>query len=240
VGTGINTHPEFGSRFAKYLSRTSGFAFTESSNHFETQGSADATVELSSVLKTTAITLTKIVNDFRWMNSGPNAGLSEIILSPLQPGSSIMPGKVNPVIEEAVAMACAQVIGHDAAIAICGLSGNFELNTSLPLIAHNLLEQIRLLSNASHVFTEKSVKCLKVNTVRTTNLLDKNPILATALNPVVGYDLAAQIAKKASSENRPVKEIARQLTTLSKKELDEFLNPLNLTRGGLSSRKKEE
>lgn len=233
VGTGLNTHPEFGKRFAKTISEETGYDFREAENHFEAQSTVDAPVELSSQLKTIAVSLMKIGNDLRWMNSGPNGGIGEIQLEPLQPGSSIMPGKVNPVIEESLTMACAQVIGNDSVITIAGQSGNFELNVMLPVVAHNLLESIHILANAVRNEAERSVSQLTVNKKRIADMVGRNPILVTALNPIIGYDKAAKIAKKAFTENRTVKEVAREMTDLSDKQLDEALDPIKLTRGGL-------
>jgi len=234
VGTGINTHPEFASRFANNIAKSTGFAFIESIDHFEAQSTVDAVVELSSQLKTIAVSMLKIVNDLRWMNSGPNSGLSDVLLAPLQPGSSIMPGKVNPVIEESVAMVCAQVIGNDTTVSIAGLSGNFELNVMLPVVAHNVLESIRLLSNASVNLADLSISKIKINKANVTDKLEKNPILVTALNPLIGYDLAAKIAKKAYAENRSLKDVAKEMTDLSSEELNKALDPIQMTKGGFT------
>ena len=232
VGTGINTHQKFGKMFAKVMAQETGEPFQETLNHFEAQSTVDAPVELSGQLKTIAVSLMKIANDLRWMNSGPNSGLGEIQLAALQPGSSIMPGKVNPVIEESTAMVCAQVIGYDASISIGGLSGNFELNVMLPMVAHSLLESIRLLSNAAKNFAEQSVSQIVVREDHIQSLIDKNPILVTALNPLIGYDLAAKIAKKAFAEGRALKEVALEMCDLSSEELDQALAPNKMTLGG--------
>ena len=232
VGTGINTHPKFPAKFAVEVSRLTGESFREAENHFEAQATVDAPVELGAQLKTIAVSLLKIVNDLRWMNSGPNGGLAEIQLAALQPGSSIMPGKVNPVIEESMAMVCAQVIGYDASISVGGLSGNFELNVMLPMVAHSLLESIRLLANASHNLAERSVSRIKVREDHINSLTGKNPILVTTLNPLIGYDLAAKIAKKAFAENRPLKSVAMEMCDLSEEELDKALDPSKMTKGG--------
>jgi len=234
VGTGINTHPEFASRFATDIATDTGFDFIEARDHFEAQSTVDAVVELSGQLKTVAVSLMKIVNDLRWMNSGPNSGLSDILLAPLQPGSSIMPGKVNPVIEESVAMVCAQVIGNDATVNVGGMMGNFELNVMLPVVAHNVLESVRLLANASRNLADRSVSKLTVNVANVTDKLEKNPILVTALNPLIGYDLAAKIAKKAYAESRSLKEVAREMTQLSDEELNKALDPIQMTKGGFT------
>ncbi len=232
VGTGINTSPEFGDHFAKEMSRRTGLEFAEASNHFEAQATVDAPVELSGQLKTIAVGLMKIGNDFRWMNSGPNSGLGEIQLEAQQPGSSIMPGKVNPVIEESLTMVCAQVIGNDAAITIGGQAGNFELNVMLPVVAHNVLESIRILGNASANFADRSVKSFTVREEQIKKMVGKNPILVTALNPLIGYDKAAKIAKTAYAENRAVMDVAKEMTDLSDDELRNALDPLNMTKGG--------
>ena len=230
VGTGINAHPEFARRFAKKLSESTGFPFKKSKNFFESLATQDAIVELSGQLKTIAASLMKISNDLRWMNSGPIAGLGEIALPALQPGSSIMPGKINPVIPEAVLMVSAQVIGNDVSVTIGGQSGVFELNVMLPMIAHNLLQSIELLANASHVLADKAIKGFTVNEENIVNLVDKNPILVTALNPIIGYDLGAKIAKIAYAEGRTLKDVAMEHTELTEEELDKILNPLKLTK----------
>ncbi|NGP88280.1 class II fumarate hydratase [Fodinibius halophilus] len=232
VGTGLNTNPEFGSKVAEALSEETGIDFKEAENHFEAQATVDAPVELSGQLKTIAVGLMKIGNDLRWMNSGPNSGIGEIQLEALQPGSSIMPGKINPVIEESITMVCAQVIGNDSTITVAGQSGNFELNVMLPVVAHNLLESIEILSNAADNFAERSVSRLNVNREKIADMVGRNPVLVTALNPLIGYDKAAKIAKKAFKEERPVKEVAREMTDLSDTELDEALDPIKMTKGG--------
>ena len=232
VGTGINTHQKFAAKFAAEVSRLTGESFREAENHFEAQATVDAPVELGAQLKTLAVSLLKIVNDLLWMNSGPNGGLGEIQLAALQPGSSIMPGKVNPVIEESMAMVCAQVIGYDASISVGGLSGNFELNVMLPMVAHSLLEAIRLLANASRNLADRSVSRIVVREDHINSLTGKNPILVTTLNPLIGYDLAAKIAKKAFAENRPLKAVALEMCDLSEEELDKALDPSKMTSGG--------
>jgi len=232
VGTGINTHAEFGGKFAEELSAQTGIDFKEAGNHFEAQATVDAPVELSGQLKTIAVSLMKIGNDFRWMNSGPNSGLGEIQLEAQQPGSSIMPGKVNPVIEESLTMVSAQVIGNDAAITIAGQSGNFELNVMLPVVAHNLLESIQILANAAVNFANRSVKGFTAREDQISKMVGKNPILVTALNPLIGYDKAAKIAKKAYAENRAVMDVAKEMTDLSEEELSKALDPMNMTKGG--------
>jgi len=229
VGTGINAHPEFASRFAEKLAAATKLPFKKSENFFESLATQDAMVELSGQLKTVAASLMKISNDLRWMNSGPIAGIGEIELPALQPGSSIMPGKINPVIPEAINMVCAQVIGNDVTITIGGQSGVFELNVMLPVIAHNILQSIDLLSNASRVLADKAIHGFKLNTEKIVNLVDKNPILVTALNPIIGYDKGAKIAKRAYAEGKTLKEVALEETDLSEHELDKILDPLKLT-----------
>jgi fumarate hydratase class II len=196
-------------------------------------GSQDIAVNVSGALKTIAVALMKISNDLRWMNSGPLAGLGEIALPALQPGSSIMPGKVNPVVPESVAMAAAQVIGNDVAISIGGQSGNFELNVMLPMIAHNLLSSIDLMSNSLIMLAEKAIQGFSINQANLDKALDKNPILVTALNPIIGYAKAADIAKRAYKESRPIVDVAQQMTDISRDELLILLKPLTLTKGGL-------
>lgn len=232
VGTGLNTHPEFGTRIADRISEATGIEFTEVENHFEAQATVDTLVEVSGQLKTLATGLMKIGNDLRWMNSGPNAGIGEIKLKAVQPGSSIMPGKINPVIEESLTLVCAQVIGNDSAITVAGQSGNFELNVMQPVVAHNLLQSIKILSNAVRNQADKSVAHLSVNKEKIADMVERNPVLVTALNPVIGYDKGSKIAKKAFKEERPVKEVAREMTDLSDEELDELLDPVKMTKGG--------
>ena len=233
IGTGINADPRFGKAMAKALSTLAGTKFESAGNKFEGLAAQDDAVELSGQLSALAVALMKIGNDLRWMNAGPLAGLGEIELPALQPGSSIMPGKVNPVIPEALCMVCAQVMGHHTAITIAGASGNFQLNVMLPLIAHNLLDSIGLLSNAMRLLADKAIAGLKVRRDRVAAVLDRNPILVTALNPVIGYEKAAAIAKRAYAENRPVLEVAIQMSGLPEKELRRLLDPVALTRGGI-------
>ncbi|MEL0647410.1 class II fumarate hydratase [Pseudoalteromonas agarivorans] len=233
VGTGINADGEFASKFAKNLSANVGISFKPSSNFFYNIGSQDAIVALSGQLKVLAVAQMKIANDLRWMNSGPLAGLGEIELEALQPGSSIMPGKVNPVIPEAAAMVSAQVIGNDATITVAGQAGNFELNVMLPVIAHNILQSIELLANSAQALADKAIASFKVNQPNIDKALAKNPILVTALNPVIGYEKAAKIAKQAYKEARPIIDVAEQETDLPREELEKLLNPTKLTQGGL-------
>ena len=233
VGTGINAHPKFGSKVAVLLSEHTGVELTQAKSLFEGLSSQDTAVEASGQLKVLAVSLTKIANDLRWMNSGPLAGIGEIELPALQPGSSIMPGKVNPVIPEAVAMVCAQVIGNDATVTIAGQSGNFQLNVMLPVVAYNLLQSIEILANASVCLADRAIAGFTVNQANIVAALDRNPILVTALNPVIGYEKGAAVAKKAYAEGRPVKDVARELTELSDEALDRLLDPASLTEGGI-------
>ena len=232
VGSGINAKKEFGDLVAEQLSSSTGISFKVATNRFAALSSQDAAVALSGQLKTLATSLMKISNDLRWMNSGPLAGIGEIALPALQPGSSIMPGKVNPVIPEATAMVCAQVIGNDTTITIAGQSGNFQLNVMLPLIAHNLLQSIEILSNVSVLLADKAIAGFSVNENNITDALAKNPILVTALNSVIGYELGAKIAKTAYADGRAVLDVAVELTDLSREELEKLLDPEKLIRGG--------
>ncbi len=229
VGTGVNAPENFAQIFTQHLNKNSGLSFTPADNFFALISAQDTAVAISGSLKTLAVSLMKIANDLRWMNSGPLAGIAEINLQALQPGSSIMPGKVNPVIPEAVCMVCAQVIGNDASISIAGQSGNFQLNVMLPLIAYNLLQSIELLSNACNQLAENTIASFTVNQ----NILDKslvrNPILVTALNSIIGYEQAAAIAKKAYAENRAIIDVAEEETEISRAELENLLNPKRLT-----------
>ncbi len=233
VGTGINAHPKFGSKVAVLLGEQTGIPFTAAESRFEGLSSQDTAVEASGQLRVLAVSLTKIANDLRWMNSGPLAGLGEIELPALQPGSSIMPGKVNPVIPEAVAMVAAQAIGNDACITVAGQSGNFQLNVMLPVVAYNLLQSIELLANATTCLADKAIAGFQVNSDNINRALDRNPILVTALNPVIGYELGAAVAKRAYKEGRPVKDVAREMTDLTDAELDRLLDPAALTEGGI-------
>ncbi len=233
VGTGINVHPEFSARFAKNISALSGLTFQPADNLFCALACQDTAVEVSGQLKALACALLKIANDLRWMNSGPLAGLGEIELQALQPGSSIMPGKVNPVIPEAVMMVAAQVIGNDAAITVGGQHGNFELNVMLPLIAHNLLQSETLLASAARQLADKAIATFRVNESNISEALARNPILVTALNPIIGYQKAAAIAKQAYAQGRPVVDVAAEVTGMSHAELAQLLDPARLTQGGI-------
>jgi fumarate hydratase, class II len=233
VGTGINAHPEFAERFAKLLAEETKLPFQPNASFFESLSCQDAIVELSSQLKVIAVSLTKIANDLRWMNSGPLAGLGEIELPALQPGSSIMPGKVNPVIPEAVAMVAAQVIGNDATITIAGQSGSFQLNVMLPVIAYNILQSIELIANVSTLLADKAISGFTVREDNLQKALSKNPILVTALNPIIGYAKAAEIAKAAYKQGRPIIDVAAEMTEIDRVELEKLLEPGQLTQGGI-------
>jgi fumarate hydratase class II len=233
VGTGINADPEFARRVIEKLNERTGQTFKETDNHFAAQSSLDTIVELSGQLRTAAAALMKLSNDLRLMNSGPVAGFAEISLPELQPGSSIMPGTVNPVICESVLMACCQVIGNDAAITACSNLGAFQLNTGQPLIAYNILQSITLLGNGSRLLAEKAVAGFKVNEKHIAGLLDRNPMLATFLVPKIGYDKAALIVKKASEEGRPIREVAAAELGRPQEEIDRLLDPALLAKGGI-------
>ena len=234
IGTGINCHKDFSKNFCIEVNKISKLKTKPAKNFFQGLSSVDNAVELSSALKNLSIVLMKISNDLRWMNSGPLTGLGEIELEALQPGSSIMPGKVNPVIPEAVAMVCADVIGNDTSITVAGQSGNFQLNVMLPVVAYNLLKSINLLGNAMPLLANKAIKTFKVNSKNIDESLSKNPILVTALNRIIGYSKAAAIAKQAYKENKSVIEVAHEETGMSKAELKKLLNPSKLTKGGIS------
>ncbi len=229
VGTGINAPAEFGDRVARRLAERTGIAFVREPNGFAALASQDTAVELSGQLRTVAISLIKIANDLRWMNSGPLAGLGEIALPALQPGSSIMPGKVNPVIPEAVIMAAQQVVGLDAAISAAGQGGNFQLNVGLPLIADNLLNQIELLAGSAEHLADRAIAGFTVNEEALRAALDRNPILVTALNAEIGYEAGARIAKEAYASGRPIIEVAAEHTDIPRDRLAELLDPGRLT-----------
>ena len=233
IGTGINAHKDFGKTFASEVKKLSKLDVQTSSNYFKSLSSQDAAAQLSSSIKNLSLVLTKISNDLRWMNSGPLTGLGEIELEALQPGSSIMPGKVNPVIPEAVAMACADVVGNDVTVSIATQSGNFQLNVMLPVIAYNLLKSISLLSNSMPLLANKAIKSFKVNEKNISQSLSMNPILVTALNREIGYDKAAKIAKKAYKEKRSIIDVAHEQTGLSPSKLKILLDPAKLIKGGI-------
>ena len=240
VGSGVNAPAGFAGSAAALLSRQTGLDLHPNRNLFAAIAAQDTAVELSGQLRTIAVTLGKIANDLRWMNSGPLAGLGEIALPALQPGSSIMPGKVNPVIPEAVAMVTAQVIGNDVTVAVAGQSGAFQLNVMLPVIAHNLLQSLQLLASAAHALARSAIAGFTVNTRQVAATLDRNPMLVTALAPVIGYDQAAAIAKRALAEGRPIREVAAQMTDLDPQRLSRLLDPAGLTQGGSPRRETED
>lgn len=233
VGTGINAHPDFSASCCALLNEETGLKFRPADDLFSRIAAQDSAVAVSGVLKTQAVSMMKIANDLRWMNSGPLAGLGEIELEALQPGSSIMPGKVNPVIPEAVAMVAAQVMGNDTTITVAGQSGNFELNVMLPLVAHNLLQSISLTARVSSLLADKAIATFTVRDDKLQEALAKNPVLVTALNPVIGYLKAAEIAKQAYREGRPIIDVAVEKTDLSREELERHLDPVALTKGGV-------
>ncbi len=236
VGTGINAHPEFGKRVTVELANKTQLPLTPHVNYFEGLGSQDVMVAFSGQCRVVAISLTKISNDLRLMNSGPLAGFGEITLPTLQPGSSIMPGKVNPVIPEAVCMAAAQVIGNDTTVGIAGLAGNFQLNTMLPVIAYNILQSIQLMSNSARALADKAIAGFIVNKDHIQEQLAKNPILVTSLNLIIGYEKGAAIAKRAYQEKRSIQAVAKEMTNLSEAELNRLLDPKKLTQGGIEKK----
>ncbi len=239
VGTGINTHPSFAKRAISIINQRLGERFREAANHFEAQGARDAAVEISGALKTVAASLFKIANDTRWLGSGPRCGIGEIRLPETQPGSSIMPGKVNPVIPETLLQVCAQVVGYDSAITLGDLSGNFELNVMMPLIAYNLLESIRLLANAVENFTKRCIDGLEADRERCEEMIEKSLALATALTSKIGYDEAARIAQKAHRERKTIRQVAEEDNILPKKELSRLLDPRSMIAPTRSTRKKK-
>ena len=232
VGTGINTHPKFAGLVVGKINEMTGLPFREAENHFEAQGAKDAVVEASSALKTIAVSLLKMANDIRWLGSGPRCGIGEIMLPEVQPGSSIMPGKVNPVIPEALCQVAAQVIGNDAAIAIGGMSGNFELNVMMPVMAHNLLQSISLLANASLLFTQKCVHGLKADRERCREMIEKSLAMATALSPHIGHDAAAKLAREAYESGKTIRQVALEKKVLPTEKLEKILDPWRMTEPG--------
>lgn len=233
LGSGLNAHEAFAEVFARKLSSACGVSLQPADNLFSAIASQDTAVELSGQLKTLAVALMKIANDLRWMNSGPFSGLGEITLPALQPGSSIMPGKVNPVIAESVTMVAAKVVGNDTTITVAGQSGNFQLNVMLPVIAYSLLESLEILACVSRILADKAIAGFTVNNERMLRALEVNPILVTALNPIIGYKKAAEIAKAAYSQSRPVLDVALEMTDLPRAELEKLLDPARLSRGGI-------
>jgi fumarate hydratase class II len=228
VGTGINTHPLFPKKVISIIRKKTGYPFREALDHFEAQGAKDASVEMSGALRTTAVSLMKIANDIRWLGAGPRCGIGEVRLPETQPGSSIMPGKVNPVIPESLIQVCAQVIGSDAAIALGGLSGNFELNVMMPLIAHNLLQSIRLLANGVDNFSRRCIEGLEADRERCEEMIEKSLALATALTPKIGYDEAARVAKKAYDQKKTIRQVVEEEGILSTGELNRWLDPRSM------------
>ncbi len=234
VGSGLNTHPEFAAKTIAAIAKKTGLAFVEAADHFEAQASKDGLVEMSGQLKTIACSLSKIANDVRWLGSGPRCGIGEIALPEVQPGSSIMPGKVNPVIAESVLMVCAQVIGNDASVTIGGHSGgNFELNVAMPMMAHNILQSIELLSTSAKNFAEKCIDGIAPNVDRLGELAEASIAICTALAPIIGYDKAAALAKKAFKTGKSLREVAREDSVLPEEELSEVLDLLRMTKPGL-------
>jgi fumarate hydratase, class II len=232
VGTGLNRHMEFPGKVMRHLEQRTGIKFREAQNHFEAQGAKDAVVEVSGQLKTIAVSLFKIANDIRWLGSGPRCGIGEIRLPATQPGSSIMPGKVNPVMCEALMMVCAQVIGNDSCVTWSGANGNFELNVMMPVMAHNLLESIRLLGHACDVFSEKCVRGIEANEERCRELVELSMAMVTSLAPRIGYDRAAEIAKESAQTGRTVREICLEKKVLPADELERALDPAGMTEPG--------
>lgn len=233
VGTGINAPPGFAASVIGLMSRRTGYPFREAGNHFEAQAAKDAVVMASGALKTVAVSLFKIANDLRWMASGPRTGLGEIRLPALQPGSSIMPGKVNPVIPEMVCQVAAQVIGNDSAIAWGGANGNFELNVMMPMMAHNLLESVSLLSSASSTLRERCVDGIEADAERARQLAESNLVVVTALNPRIGYDMGAKVAKEAYASGRTIREVVLDMGLMEPEELDRVLDIKRMTKGGI-------
>jgi fumarate hydratase class II len=224
VGTGLNAPPGFASAMIAEIAKRTGLPFVEAPNHFEAQAARDAAVFLSGALKSYAVALTKIANDIRWMGSGPRCGLGELRLPDVQPGSSIMPGKVNPVIAESVLMVCAQVIGYDSTIAWCAAAGNFELNVMMPVMAHDLLQSIELLAAATSNFSERLVRGLEADRERATSLVEQSLAMGTALAPVIGYEKTAELVKEAYRSGRTIREVAEEKSGLPKEELDRLLD----------------
>jgi fumarate hydratase class II len=236
VGTGINTHPEFPGRVIRYLAEMTQLPLTEAKDHFAAQASLDAVVETSGALKTVAVSLTKIANDIRWLGSGPRCGIGEILLPAIQPGSSIMPGKVNPVIPEAVIQVAAQVIGNDACITIGGQGGYFELNLMMPVIAHTLLQSAALLGGASRIFVDKCLVGIRADEARCAELIEQSLAMCTALAPVIGYDAAAKIANESYATGKTVRQVALEHQILPEEELKRILDPWRMTERGIGGR----
>jgi fumarate hydratase class II len=232
IGTGINTHPEFAKTAIAKLSELTGLEFREAANHFEAQAARDAVVQASGSLKTLAVSLIKIANDLRWLASGPRCGIGEILIPDLQPGSSIMPGKVNPVLCESVLQVAAHVIGCDATITLCGQAGNFELNTMMPIMSLRLLEAIRFSANVIHLFSDKCIAGIRADRVRCAEMVERSLAMATALAPLIGYESAAKIAQEALTNGQTVREVAQDKKLLAPEELDKVLDPWRMTEPG--------
>ncbi len=232
VGTGLNCHPDFAGIVIRHLENQTGIAWREARNHFEAQSAKDGLVQASGQLKTIAVSLFKIANDIRWLGSGPRCGIGEILLPETQPGSSIMPGKVNPVMCEAVMQVCARVIGNDSTVTWAAANGNFELNVMMPVLAHSLLESVRLLANVADVFREKCVQGIKANTDRCAELVEYSMAMVTSLAPIIGYDRAAEIAKESAKTGRTVREICIEKQVLPEAELARALDPFEMTKPG--------
>ena len=232
VGTGLNCHPDFAGKVIHHLWNRTGIAFREARNHFEAQGAKDGLVQAGGQLKTIAVSLFKIANDIRWLSSGPRCGIGEIRLPETQPGSSIMPGKVNPVMSEMVMQVCTQVIGNDATITWAGANGNFDLNVMMPVIAHNILESVRLLSNAATVFRERCIEGIEANVARCNELVEYSMAMVTSLAPIIGYDRAAEIAKESAKTGKTVRQICTERQILPEAELNKALDPIEMTKPG--------
>ena len=239
VGTGINTHPHFAKKVIAIVNKDTGHRFYEAADHFEAQGGRDALVEMGGALTTVAVSLTKIANDIRWLGSGPRCGIGELHLPETQPGSSIMPGKVNPVIPESLLQVCSQVIGNNSAVTLGGLSGNLELNVMMPLMGHNLMQSIRLLSNGVNNFSERCIQGLKADRRRCEEMIEKSLALATALTPIIGYEEAARIAQKASAQNQTIRQVAQKEGIFSKEEWNRLLEPRSMIAPVKTTRKKK-
>jgi len=233
VGTGLNMHPDMAPGVIRKINEMTGLEYREARNHFEAQAAQDALVEASGALKTVAVSIMKIANDFRWLGSGPRCGIGELVLPAVQPGSSIMPGKVNPVIAESAIMVCAQVIANDLAVTLGGQWGNFELNVMMPLMASNLLESVDILANAAHNLALRCVRGLQVDRERAASMIERSMAMVTALAPVIGYDKAAAVAKEAHQSGRTVREVVREQRLVSDEQLEELLDPMHMTSPGV-------
>lgn len=233
VGTGINSHPKFAKKVALEISKKIGIKFVEAENHFEAQASKDALVLTSGSLKTLATSLMKIANDIRWLGSGPRCGFGEIVLPSIQPGSSIMPGKVNPVLAESLTQVCAQVIGNDATVTVAGQSGNFELNVMMPIMAHNILESVEILASSTNTFSRECIEGIEADKIKCESFVEESLAMCTSLAPVLGYDVAASIAKKAFAQNKTVKQVVIEEKILDNKEAAKVLDPKTMIKPSL-------